>query len=792
MNKVQSLTRSLVRQKLALLIFALLLGTCFVFQTASAIEIPGDIDRDGDGIYDSLDNCVNLANADQSDVDGDGIGNVCDNCANLANVTQADADNDHLGDSCDNCASVANSDQADDDCDHLGNACDNYMCRATGKEVCGDSLDNDCDGLTDNGCADITAPTGYFSDLASNAEISGLNLVINVTTADSESLVKDVCLQYGTSTPANSIKCLTLSERDGNSYNYAASFNFTWDTTAVSDGQNNLYAVLTDNTGNIATLTLPVIINNYGPGTLGNPAPITNCQELQDIDQHMIWHYELKNDIDCADSKNWNSGHGLLPIGGSSSSFTGSLQGNNFSIFDLYQNVSDNSGVFNTLGTGAKISGVNFRRADIRCGSQYCGGITNLNFGTIDQSSIVGKLQCTGKCGGFASQNSGLISQSWADMTIGEGGYAGLIAGQNYDGLIEDSYTKGRVTTYQGGGLVGLNEHWISGGMITNSYSTVQVSDYSGNGGLIGWQYAGGSQSGSYWDKDTSGYTRMCGSDAGGTNCDNTHGLTDVEMKSQPSFVGWDFESIWAINESLNDGYPYLRWQTSFTEADKTAPVITLSGNTIVNVMVGNDYQDAGATALDNVDGDLTKAMVTKNPISSSSPIGAYSVAYNVKDDAGNIAKTVTRTINIVAKEEKKNGNQGGGGSGGSAPACASVFYGPWGDCVNQVIQYRDVLIQEPAICSMTAAQQLARAQACSSQLGGEDERLGFQTLSKPGLASSTPIKKVLGTQTFRNGTLVRSRTNPRIYIIVNGRKVHIRTLKELFKYIGQPILAID
>ena len=36
-------------------------------------------DTDGDGINDSVDNCVNLANPNQEDADGDGIGDACDN-----------------------------------------------------------------------------------------------------------------------------------------------------------------------------------------------------------------------------------------------------------------------------------------------------------------------------------------------------------------------------------------------------------------------------------------------------------------------------------------------------------------------------------------------------------------------------------------------------------------------------------------------------------------------------------------------------------------------------------------
>lgn len=50
---------------------------------ASDLSVASD-DQDNDGIIDSSDNCLNIANADQRDTDGDGFGNACD----------ADLDND--------------------------------------------------------------------------------------------------------------------------------------------------------------------------------------------------------------------------------------------------------------------------------------------------------------------------------------------------------------------------------------------------------------------------------------------------------------------------------------------------------------------------------------------------------------------------------------------------------------------------------------------------------------------------------------------------------------------------
>lgn len=81
---------------------------------------------------------------------------------------------------------------------------------------------------------------------------------------------------------------------------------------------------------------------------------------------------------------------------------------------------------------------------------------------------------------------------------------------------------------------------------------------------------------------------------------------------------------------------------------DLIAPVITLVGITPVTVLLNSVYIDAGATALDNVDGNITARIVTVNPVNTA-VLGTYTVSYNVRDAAGNPAIPVTRTVNVVA-----------------------------------------------------------------------------------------------------------------------------------------------
>ena len=84
---------------------------------------------------------------------------------------------------------------------------------------------------------------------------------------------------------------------------------------------------------------------------------------------------------------------------------------------------------------------------------------------------------------------------------------------------------------------------------------------------------------------------------------------------------------------------------------DTVPPVITLIGEATVTIMEGDNYQDPGATAEDDVDGDLTHMIITHNPVNTDVP-GTYKVTYNVSDEAGNQAKEVVRTVVVEALPE--------------------------------------------------------------------------------------------------------------------------------------------
>lgn len=77
---------------------------------------------------------------------------------------------------------------------------------------------------------------------------------------------------------------------------------------------------------------------------------------------------------------------------------------------------------------------------------------------------------------------------------------------------------------------------------------------------------------------------------------------------------------------------------------DTIPPKITLKGEAFVSLTMGDTYQDAGATAADETDGDLTKNIETKNPVDMIKD-GVYKITYNVSDDSDNKAEEVTRLV---------------------------------------------------------------------------------------------------------------------------------------------------
>lgn len=256
------------------------------------------------------------------------------------------------------------------------------------------------------------------------------------------------------------------------------------------------------------------------------------------------------------------------------SSATGAVTGT-YVVGGLLGSVNGNSSgktlVENCSATGA-----------VAANAHSVGGLVGINYthAEIKSSRASGKVTAIHKTtgyfvenvGGLAGHNYGAISQSYCDGTV-EGGFkVGGLVGYAETGSISKCYAVGSVTTASDrvGGLVGLAYINISdsfargavtgnnrvgglvglfhvGGEINRCYATGLVTggtDRPDVGGLCG--FSDGSIVASYWDSEATGKSLSSG---GGT------GLSTAAMKTQGSYSGWDFSTVWSIN---ND-YPVLR-----------------------------------------------------------------------------------------------------------------------------------------------------------------------------------------------------------------------------------------
>lgn len=143
--------------------------------------------------------------------------------------------------------------------------------------------------------------------------------------------------------------------------------------------------------------------------------------------------------------------------------------------------------------------------------------------------------------------------------------------------------------------------------------------------------------------------------------------------------------------------------------------------------------------------------------------------------------KHFTSFVSYTQANIPSGGNGGGGGSVGTvSSACFSVDYDEWQTtCVNG-LQFRNIKALNPSGCAMTVAQREATQRACGvAGVKIEETKTTAETTTTDNKVT-TP--KVLGAKTYANGTLLKG-SSAKIYLLVDGKKYHIKNLKELWIY---------
>ncbi len=515
--------------------------------------------------------------------------------------------------------------------------------------------------VSDNGGGLVGLNSGTIENSYSNGDVNGL-IHIGGLVGENQSIVKN---SYSTGVATTSIPqgligyntgTVTNSFWDTETSGALNSYGSTGKTTAEMKTQSTFIGAGWDFVGEITNGTediwgfngsdnsgypflvwqnYPTPVQPEGTGTSEDPYLVATLNNLFWVTKNSSsWNKQFvqTTDIDASETQNWDSGSGLSPIGSSATYFNGKYNGKGHLISNLYINRPSSNyvglfgamnGIIDSLGLEkVKITGVN-----------YVGGLVGLNF-------------------------NGSVSNSYSTGSVAANSFGGGIAGTNYR-LISNCYSSCSVTVSQnGGGLVGDNKSLINA-TITNSFSTGTIAGIYYLGGLVGSNQS--IVSNSFWDTQASGTM----SSSGGT------GKTTVEMKTDTTFTnaGWDFTTVWSIDGTTNNGYPFLQWQTrlnpttgNYQNISFNSPV-TLTGGLNVNgtltvsaqITTGSNTIDLGSTGslTGETPGNYIQGTVQASRDLSSSQSNIAGLGISIDPQSNNLGNTVIKRQTGTAAQEQ-------------------------------------------------------------------------------------------------------------------------------------------
>ena len=190
-----------------------------------------------------------------------------------------------------------------------------------------------------------------------------------------------------------------------------------------------------------------------------------------------------KNLVSKSDLTEWK------PIGARWSSYTGTFDGQGYTISGLYFNNPTSSyvGLFGSIGANGKISNVGVLDSYFQF-REFGGGVCGVNHGTVRDCKNTGSVRGLAAIGGVCGLNEkgGIIENSFNEGTVSGTGdnvqQVGGVCGYN-NGTIKSCYNTASVSGQNSvGGVCGLN----SRGIITNCFNEGTVSGQTFVGGVCG------------------------------------------------------------------------------------------------------------------------------------------------------------------------------------------------------------------------------------------------------------------------------------------------------------------
>ncbi|MHC4501363.1 MAG: GLUG motif-containing protein, partial [Planctomycetota bacterium] len=258
--------------------------------------------------------------------------------------------------------------------------------------------------------------------------------------------------------------------------------------------------------------TLRATTDQADPGLTQGTA-ISNITELQAMENDLTDNYYLTGDIDASATSSWNGGAGFDPIGTVASRFTGTFDGNGYTISDLTINrpTEQYVGLFGWVRTTAKIANVTLSNCTIAGDDYVAALIAYVDTNTTDEPLIQNchvSGTITSRPGAVTSQVfGGLIGWAQGRKATSDNVY---IYDSSSSCSIDASGTTG--TTSYHGGFVGWTEQVV----IQNCFATGNVdagtdAQSSRTGGFIGHLDELTRISYSYATGNVSGYNRVGG-----------------------------------------------------------------------------------------------------------------------------------------------------------------------------------------------------------------------------------------------------------------------------------------
>ncbi|MCK9267068.1 T9SS type A sorting domain-containing protein [bacterium] len=333
---------------------------------------------------------------------------------------------------------------------------------------------------------------------------------------------------------------------------------------------------------------------SVGDGSADNPYQIATLANLRWLSENTdMWssgiYFIQTADIDASRTQSWNGGTGFSPIGnwfdyGDYNPFKGNYKGNGHAISGLYINrpSSNGQGLFGYTWSGAELRDIGLVDIDItgwegvggligrnygnvsNCyasgsisGSSFVGGLTGRNYTTVSNCYASGSVSGTEDVGGLIGVNHGTALNCYASGSISGSSAVGGLIGYNFESTVSNCYASGSVSgSSLVGGLIGLNYRCA----LSNCYASGSISGSSSVGGFLGYYYSG-TITACFWDQTVNSELSGAGY---GYSGNQIIGNTTAEMKMKSTYAnfGWDFLTIWGINDTINGGYPYLYWQS--------------------------------------------------------------------------------------------------------------------------------------------------------------------------------------------------------------------------------------